>query len=179
MLRVSIGHAGELIGPRRCWPCRVRDRVEQRRSRRGEGAINPAVLSRAELLTAITALRRCAAVSGTHGKTTTTSMLTLMLLEANRAPSFLIGGDVNEIGASAAWGSGEWLVVEADESDGTFLHLGAELAVVTNVDPDHLDYYGSMDAFREAFRRFCSERHASRWSAPTMSKRRASLRRTH
>ena len=114
------------------------------------------VLRRADLLAAITALRRCAAISGTHGKTTTTSMLALILLEANRAPSFLIGGDVNEIGASAAWGSGDWLVVEADESDGTFLRLGAELAVVTNVDPDHLDHYGSMEALRAAFSQFLS-----------------------
>jgi UDP-N-acetylmuramate--alanine ligase len=115
------------------------------------------VLRRADLLSAITALRRCAAVSGTHGKTTTTSMLALILLEANQAPSFLIGGDVNEIGASAAWGSGEWFVVEADESDGTFLRLGAELAVVTSVDPDHLDHYGSMDALRDAFRHFLGD----------------------
>ncbi len=114
------------------------------------------VLRRADLLAAITALRRCAAISGTHGKTTTTSMLALILLEANRAPSFLIVGDVNEIGASAAWGSGDWLVVEADESDGTFLRLGAELAVVTNVDPDHLDHYGSMEALRAAFSQFLS-----------------------
>lgn len=115
------------------------------------------VLRRADLMGAMTALRRCAAVSGTHGKTTTTSMLALMLLEANRAPSFLIGGEVNEIGASAAWGSGDWIVVEADESDGTFLRLGAELAVVTNVDPDHLDHYGSMEALRTAFEQFLSQ----------------------
>jgi UDP-N-acetylmuramate--alanine ligase len=112
------------------------------------------VLSRADLLASITRLRRCAAISGTHGKTTTTSMLALILLEANLDPSFLIGGDVNEIGTSAAWGRGEWLVVEADESDGTFLRLGAELAIVTNVDPDHLDYYGSIDALGGAFSQF-------------------------
>ena len=115
------------------------------------------VLRRSEMLAAITTRRRCAAISGTHGKTTTTSMLALMLLEAKQSPSFLIGGDVNEIGASAAWGNGQWLVVEADESDGTFLRLGAELAVVTNVDPDHLDYYGSMDALKDAFRRFLAD----------------------
>jgi len=112
------------------------------------------VCSRADVLASITALRRCAAISGTHGKTTTTSMLALILLEANLDPSFLIGGDVNEIGTSAAWGRGEWLVVEADESDGTFLRLGAELALVTNVDPDHLDHYGSLESLSEAFRSF-------------------------
>jgi len=83
-------------------------------------------------------------------------MLALILLEANLDPSFLIGGDVNEIGTSAAWGRGEWLVVEADESDGTFLRLGAELALVTNVDPDHLDHYGTVDALGIAFSRFLS-----------------------
>ena len=79
------------------------------------------VLSRAEALAAIAACRRCVAVSGTHGKTTTTSMLALILIEAGLRPSFLIGGDVNEIGTNAVWDTGEWLVLEADESDGTFL----------------------------------------------------------
>ena len=79
-----------------------------------------AVLSRAQALAAIAACRRCVAVSGTHGKTTTTSMLALILMEAGLHPSFLIGGDVNEIGTNAVWDTGEWMVLEADESDGTF-----------------------------------------------------------
>jgi UDP-N-acetylmuramate--alanine ligase len=112
------------------------------------------VLARAETLAAIAALRRCVAVAGTHGKTTTASMLSLILVEAGLRPSFLIGGDVNEIGTNAVWDSGEWIVVEADESDGTFLHLVPEIAVVTNVEPDHLDHYGSFDAVRVAFRAF-------------------------
>jgi UDP-N-acetylmuramate--alanine ligase len=112
------------------------------------------VISRAEALAAIAACRRCVAVSGTHGKTTTTSMLALILIEAGMRPSFLIGGDVNEIGTNAVWDSGEWLVLEADESDGTFLHLAPELAVVTNVEPDHLDFYGGFDALVDAFDRF-------------------------
>ena len=84
------------------------------------------VLARAETLAAIAALRRCIAVAGTHGKTTTASMLALLLVEAGLRPSFIIGGDVNEIGTNAAWDDGEWLVVEADESDGTFLELAPE-----------------------------------------------------
>ena len=76
------------------------------------------------------------------------------LVEADMHPSFLIGGDVNEIGTNAVWDSGEWIVVEADESDGTFLSLTPDVAVVTSVEADHLDHYGSFDALREAFERF-------------------------
>ncbi|MDE3087243.1 MAG: UDP-N-acetylmuramate--L-alanine ligase [Acidobacteriota bacterium] len=114
------------------------------------------VLSRAEMLAAVCELRRCIAVSGTHGKTTTTSMLSLVLVEAGMRPSFLIGGDVNEIGTNAVWDGGEWMVVEADESDGTFLQLRPEIAVVTNVEADHLDHYGSFEALVAAFDRFCT-----------------------
>ncbi len=116
------------------------------------------VLPRAEVLAAIAACRRCVAVSGTHGKTTTTSMLALILIEAGLRPSFLIGGDVNEIGTNAVWDSGAWLVVEADESDGTFLFLNPEIAVVTNIEPDHLDFYGDFESLVVAFDRFCAQR---------------------
>ena len=112
------------------------------------------VLRRAELLSAITATRRTVAVSGTHGKTTTSSMLALVMVEAGLRPSFIVGGDVNEIGSGAAWSDGEWLVVEADESDGTFVELRAEAVVVTSVEPDHLDFYGSPAAIEDAFARF-------------------------
>jgi UDP-N-acetylmuramate--alanine ligase len=114
------------------------------------------VLHRADMLAAIATQRRCVAVSGTHGKTTTASMVALALVEAGLRPSFLIGGDVNEIGTNAVWDAGEWLVVEADESDGSFLSLRPEVAVVTNVEADHLDHYGSFDALREAFATFLS-----------------------
>ncbi len=112
------------------------------------------LLSRADLLSSITSLRRTIAVAGTHGKTTTASMLSLILVEAGLHPSFIIGGDVNDIGTNAVWDEGEWLVVEADESDGTFLRLGPEVAVVTSLEPDHLDFYGSFDDLRAAFGRF-------------------------
>jgi UDP-N-acetylmuramate--alanine ligase len=120
------------------------------------------VASRAEVLAAVAARRRCIAVAGTHGKTTTSSMLALILVEAGLRPSFLIGGDVNEIGTNAVWDVGEWIVVEADESDGTFLHLRPEIAVVTNVEADHLDHFGTFDAVRSAFAEFLASTSGAR-----------------
>ena len=113
------------------------------------------VLRRAEVLAAVAATRRAVAVAGTHGKTTTSSMLAMVMAAAGLRPSFLIGGQLNETGGGASWDDGEWLVVEADESDGTFLELPAEAAVVTSVEADHLDHYGgSFDAVVDAFDRF-------------------------
>lgn len=112
------------------------------------------VLRRAEVLAAITRVRRTVSVSGTHGKTTTTTMLALILVEAGLEPSFIVGGDVNEIGTGAVWDSGELFVVEADESDGTFTELATDVAVVTNVEADHLDHYGDLAAVEAAFDRF-------------------------
>ncbi len=115
-----------------------------------------AVLTRAEALAGVAALKRSIAVAGTHGKTTTASMLALILVEARMDASFIIGGDLNAVGTNAVWDDGEWLVVEADESDGSFLALQPEIAVVTNVEADHLDHYGNFDALRGAFDRFCA-----------------------
>jgi UDP-N-acetylmuramate--alanine ligase len=120
------------------------------------------VLPRADVLAGIASMRRSIAVAGTHGKTTTASMLALVLVEAGMHPSFVIGGDVNEIGTNAVWDSGEWIVVEADESDGTFLSLTPDVAVVTSVEPDHLDHYGTFGALREAFDRFVSSAQGAR-----------------
>ncbi len=111
-------------------------------------------LSRAGMLASICARARSVAVAGTHGKTTTTSMLTMMLTEAGWHPSFVVGGDVNEVGTGAHWSGGEWLVVEADESDGTFLELPLHATVVTNVEVDHLEHFGSFDAIVAAFDRY-------------------------
>jgi UDP-N-acetylmuramate--alanine ligase len=91
------------------------------------------VLHRGDLLAEASRLARTIAVSGTHGKTTTASMAAHVLVELGRDPSYLIGGELRSTGTNAAWGSGEWLVVEADESDRSFLKLAAEVAVVTNV----------------------------------------------
>jgi UDP-N-acetylmuramate--alanine ligase len=112
------------------------------------------ILRRAEALRALVATRRGIAVAGSHGKTTTSSMLALVLRAAGLRPSFIIGGELNEVGSNAAYDDGEWFVVEADESDGTFLELAPESAIVTNVEPDHLDHYGGFDALVAAFERF-------------------------
>jgi UDP-N-acetylmuramate--alanine ligase len=112
------------------------------------------VLRRADALRALTATRRTVAVAGSHGKTTTSSMLALILRAAGWQPSFIIGGDLNEVGTNAAYDDGEWLVVEADESDGTFLELDPEAGIVTNVEPDHLDHYGGFADLTAAFERF-------------------------
>jgi UDP-N-acetylmuramate--alanine ligase len=112
------------------------------------------VLRRADALRALTATRRTIAVAGSHGKTTTSSMLALILRAAGWRPSFIIGGDVNEVGTNAAYDEGEWLVVEADESDGTFLELAPDAAIITNVEPDHLDHYGKFSDLTAAFEQF-------------------------
>jgi len=113
-----------------------------------------AVRSRADILSAIAAQRSTIAVAGTHGKTTTSSMLALVLVAADLHPSFIIGGDVNEIGTGAVWDDGEWFVIEADESDGTFLRLPRAAAIVTNVEPDHLEHWGGFEPLLEAFETF-------------------------
>ncbi len=113
------------------------------------------VLRRAEILAAICATRRTLAVAGTHGKTTTSSMLARILSESSLEPSYIIGGEIHGVGSGAAWSSGsEWLVVEADESDGTFLELPVHGALVTSIEPDHLDHYGSFDRLLDAFDSF-------------------------
>jgi UDP-N-acetylmuramate--alanine ligase len=118
------------------------------------------VIPRSGVLAAICATRKCLAVAGTHGKTTTASMLSLILVEAGMRPSFVIGADVNEIGTNAVWDTGPWLVVEADESYGTFRALHPDLAVLTNVEADHLDHYGTFDELRAAFGAFVGEAQA-------------------
>ncbi|MBG02330.1 MAG: UDP-N-acetylmuramate--L-alanine ligase [Acidimicrobiaceae bacterium] len=113
------------------------------------------VISRAEILSAISRTKSTVSVAGTHGKTTTSSMLAVLLAQAQLSPSFIIGGEVNEIGCGALWEEhSEILVVEADESDGTFLDLDSDYAIVTNLEPDHLEYYGGEGELRSAFQSF-------------------------
>ncbi len=115
------------------------------------------VLRRAEILTAITATWRTVAVAGTHGKTTTSAMLTAALQGANLDPAFIVGGDLRDLGKGAAVGTGDLLVVEADESDGTFVELDSFGVIVTNVEPDHLEHYGGFDGLKAAFVRFIEQ----------------------
>jgi UDP-N-acetylmuramate--alanine ligase len=112
------------------------------------------IVRRAEMLAELMRFAQCVAIGGTHGKTTTTSMVAALLDAGGLDPTVINGGIINAYGTNARMGAGEWMVVEADESDGTFLKLPAEIAVVTNIDPEHLDHYGSFDKVREAFRQF-------------------------
>jgi UDP-N-acetylmuramate--alanine ligase len=112
------------------------------------------VLRRAGMLASICACARSVGVAGTHGKTTTTSMLAMILLEAGLQPSFVVGGDVNDVGAGAHWAGHELLVVEADESDGTFLELPLWGTILTNVEVDHLDHFGSFEEIVRGFDRY-------------------------
>ncbi|MGD9794670.1 MAG: UDP-N-acetylmuramate--L-alanine ligase [Acidimicrobiia bacterium] len=109
------------------------------------------VLRRAEMLAAICSRARSIGVAGTHGKTSTTSMLALILRAAGLDPSFIVGGQLNDVGAGATWTGGELLVVEADESDGTFLALPLAGTILTNVEVDHLDHFGTVDTMHRAF----------------------------
>ena len=112
------------------------------------------VRHRGEVLAAIAAQRKTAAVAGTHGKTTTTSMLAVICHQAGVDPSFIIGGVVPDLGSGARWGHGEWFVLEADESDGSGFGLGHEVSIVTNVERDHLEFYGDEANLRRAFADF-------------------------
>lgn len=112
------------------------------------------VVRRAEMLGELMRLKWAIAIAGTHGKTTTTSLVAALLEAAGMDPTVINGGIINAYGTNARLGAGEWMVVEADESDGTFLKLPATIAVVTNIDPEHLDHYGTFDKVREGFKQF-------------------------
>jgi UDP-N-acetylmuramate--alanine ligase len=112
------------------------------------------VVRRAEMLAELMRLKSCVAISGTHGKTTTTSMVATLLDAGGLDPTVINGGIINAYGTNARLGGGDWMVVEADESDGTFLKLPADVAIVTNVDPEHLDHFKTFEAVQEAFRNF-------------------------
>jgi UDP-N-acetylmuramate--alanine ligase len=112
------------------------------------------VVRRAEMLAELMRLKRTVAVAGTHGKTTTTSMVAALLDAGGIDPTVINGGIIESYGSNARLGDSEWMVVEADESDGSFLRLDGTIAVVTNIDPEHLDHYGTFDAVKEAFLEF-------------------------
>src|ERR687884_57339 len=112
------------------------------------------VVRRAEMLAELMRFKSCVAIAGTHGKTTTTSMVAALLDAGGLDPTVINGGIINAYGTNARMGAGDWMVVEADESDGTFLKLPADVAIVTNIDPEHLDHFGTFDAVKDAFRHF-------------------------
>ena len=123
------------------------DNVEVRAAR----ASGIPVVRRADMLAEIIRLKWTVAVAGTHGKTTTTSMVAALLDGAGIDPTVINGGIVNAYGSNAKAGEGDWIVLEADESDGTFMKIRPTIAIVTNMDPEHMEHYGSMDALRAAF----------------------------
>ena len=152
--RIEVGHDASNIGNASliCRSTAVPDSNVEILAALDAGRV---VLSRAEILAAICRNKQTIAVAGTHGKTTTSSMLALALTAAGLEPSFIVGGDLNDIGSGAVWNDqGELFVVEADESDGTFLKVGAATAIVTNLESDHLDYFGDYDALVQAFTEF-------------------------
>ena len=112
------------------------------------------VVRRAEMLAELMRLKRCVAIAGTHGKTTTTSMVATLLDAGGFDPTVINGGIINAYGTNARLGAGDWMVVEADESDGTFLKLPADVAIVTNIDPEHLDHFRTFEAIEAAFENF-------------------------
>jgi UDP-N-acetylmuramate--alanine ligase len=127
-------------------------------------------LHRADLLAEITRLRRCLAVTGTHGKTTTSAMVVHALRGAGMDPAYVVGGELRSTGANAGWGTGEWIVVEADESDRSLLKLDPEIAVLTNAELDHHSTYGSRLELEQTFRTFMARAGAGAvvWDRPAL-----------
>ena len=152
-IEIAVGHAAENLKDAHAvvYSSAVKPgNIEFEEARR----LNLPLVRRAEMLAEIMRLKSCVAVAGTNGKTTTTTMVAALLDAGGLDPTVVNGGIINAYGTNARLGAGDWVVVEADESDGTFLRLPSTVAVVTNADPDHLDYYGTFDKMRDAFQRF-------------------------
>jgi UDP-N-acetylmuramate--alanine ligase len=152
-IRVSIGHAAENAASAGVVviSSAIKNGNPEVEAARRRGA---PVVRRAEMLAEIMRLKWTVAIGGTHGKTTTTSMIAALLDAGGKDPTVINGGIINAYGANARMGEGEWMVVEADESDGTFTRLRATAVVLTNMDPEHLDHYGSVEAMNDAYRQF-------------------------
>ena len=114
-------------------------------------------LPRFKILSHLMRLKKGIAISGSHGKTTTTTMVSSILMSQNLKPTIINGGIINEIGTNTQLGSGDWMVVEADESDGTFLKLPATISVVTNIDKEHLDFYKNFSDLQKSFKKFINQ----------------------
>ncbi len=152
-LKVWVGHRGENLGDAQVIVVSTAVKPDNPEVLAARQRLIP-VVRRAEMLAELMRLKWSVAVAGTHGKTTTTSLVAAMLESAGLDPTVINGGIINAYGTNARLGAGDWLVAEADESDGTFIKLPATIAVVTNIDPEHLDYWGNFDALRQGFRTF-------------------------
>jgi UDP-N-acetylmuramate--alanine ligase len=152
-IQVAIGHRPENLGDARVVVISSAVKPDNPEVEAARARLLP-VVRRAEMLGELMRLKWAIAVAGTHGKTTTTSMIGALLETAGRDPTIINGGIINAHGTNAHLGSGDWMVVEADESDGTFVKLPSTIAVITNIDPEHLDHYGSVEALHEGFETF-------------------------
>jgi UDP-N-acetylmuramate--alanine ligase len=152
-IAVLEGHREENIGEAKVLVISSAVKADNPEVRAARARLIP-VVRRAEMLAELMRLKWAIAIAGTHGKTTTTSMVAALLDSAGLDPTVINGGIINAYGTNARLGAGDWIVVEADESDGTFVKLPATAAVVTNIDPEHLDHFGSFDRLRDAFRTF-------------------------
>ncbi len=152
-IKVHVGHDAGNLGEARVVVVSTAVKSDNAEVREARANLIP-VVRRAEMLAELMRLKWAIAVGGTHGKTTTTSLLAGLLDATGMEPTVINGGIINAYGTNARLGNGDWMVVEADESDGSFIKLPATIAVVTNIDPEHLDFYGDFDGVREAFQTF-------------------------
>ncbi|MQP67122.1 UDP-N-acetylmuramate--L-alanine ligase [Niveispirillum sp. SYP-B3756] len=152
-IKVEIGHRAENLGEAAVLVISSAVKKDNPEVVAARAGMIP-VVRRAEMLAELMRLKWSIAVAGTHGKTTTTSMVAALLEGGAMDPTIINGGIINSLGTNAKLGSGDWMVVEADESDGTFTKLPSTIGIVTNMDPEHLDHYGTFEEERKAFDRF-------------------------
>ena len=145
----NLGEANTVVVTSALWPTNPEYLLAKKR--------NLPVIHRSQALAHLASKKRLVSVAGAHGKTTSTGMIITALLGLKQDPSFVNGGVISSLGASSQNGSGELFVIEADESDGSFLHYDTSVALITNVDPDHLDHYGSIEAFHQVFADFANK----------------------
>jgi UDP-N-acetylmuramate--alanine ligase len=145
----NLGEANTVVVTSALWPTNPEYLLAKNR--------NIPIIHRSQALAHLASKKRLISVAGAHGKTTSTGMIITALLGLEQDPSFVNGGVVSAIGASSQSGTGELFVIEADESDGSFLHYDTSIALITNVDPDHLDHYGSIEAFHQVFATFANQ----------------------
>ncbi len=170
VLAVTIGHRGENVPDGEAVEVVCSSAIgAENAERRAAAERGLVVLTRAALLEQLTALRRTIAVAGAHGKTTTSAMIVSALRAGGLEPSYLIGAILRESGRNGEWGDGEWLVVEADESDRSMLSLHVEIAVITNVELDHHDAFGSLHELEGVYREFLAKAAtAVIWDRPNL-----------
>ncbi|WP_269580899.1 UDP-N-acetylmuramate--L-alanine ligase [Roseibium sp. Sym1] len=152
-IKVTVGHAAENLGDAEVLVVSSAIKKDNPELVAARERLIP-VVRRAEMLAELMRFKQAIAVGGTHGKTTTTSMVAALLDAGGLDPTVINGGIINSYGTNARMGEGDWMVVEADESDGTFIKLPADIAIVTNIDPEHLDHYGDFAGVRAAFLQF-------------------------